>query len=80
MALDKELETYQNKLPELDAHEGKFVLIQGETVIGIYAAYEDALKAGYEHCGIDKPFLVKQIRSVEHVQIITRILDLVCRI
>ena len=31
MALEKELETYKTKLPELKAHEGKYVLIQART-------------------------------------------------
>jgi hypothetical protein len=30
MALEKELKTYREKLPELKAHEGKFVLIHGD--------------------------------------------------
>ena len=71
MALEKELETYKNKLPELKAHEGKYVLIQGESVIDIFASYEDALKAGYKQFGV-KPFLVKQILTVEPVFHFTR--------
>jgi hypothetical protein len=66
MALEKELETYKNKLPELKAHEGKFVLIQGEHVVDTFTSYEDALKEGYKRFGI-KPFLVKQILAIEPV-------------
>jgi len=32
MALEKELETYRNKLAELAQHEGKYVLIHGDKV------------------------------------------------
>ena len=34
MALEKELETYKNKLPELPANEGKYVLIPCHTSLG----------------------------------------------
>jgi len=71
MALEKELETYKNKLPELKEHEGKFVLIHGDTVVDYFAAYEDALKAGYQQFKLE-PFLVKQISAVETVQHVTR--------
>lgn len=71
MALEKELETYRKKLPELKEQEGKFVLIQGETVVDFFAAYEDALKAGYQHFKLE-PFLVKQVSSTEAVQYVTR--------
>jgi hypothetical protein len=71
MALEKELATYQAKLPELLAHEGKFVLIHGEDVAGLWDTYEDALKAGYERFKLDA-FLVKRIQGVEQVQFFTR--------
>jgi len=78
MALEKELQTYKDNLSTLDADEGKFVLIQGEDIVGIYTAYEDALKAGYEKFGVNTPFLVKKIQVVEQVQVITRFLDASC--
>lgn len=71
MALEKELETYKNKLPELKQHEGKFVLIKGEDVVDTFATYEDAIKEGYQKFGLE-PFLVKQIQSIEQVQVISR--------
>jgi hypothetical protein len=72
MALDKELETYRQKLPELKADEGKFVLIQGSTVVGTYTSYEDAVKEGYTRFGHNGSFLVKQIQAIEQVHFITR--------
>ena len=71
MALEKELQTYKAKLPELVANEGKFVLIQGEEVVDVYGTYEDAIKAGYDKFKLG-PFLVKQIQSVEQIQFISR--------
>jgi hypothetical protein len=77
MVLEREIKTYKEKLPELQANEGKFVVICGDTVSGIFDSYQDALAAGYERCGIT-PFLVKQISSVEVLASFTRDLDL-CR-
>ena len=77
MALEKELETYKRKLPELISEEGKFVLIKGDDVCDTFTSYEDALKEGYKRFGLE-PFLVKQIYAIEQVQLITRLLDLPC--
>jgi len=71
MALEKELETYKKNLPELKAHEGKFVLIQGENVVDFFSSYDDALKEGYKKFKLT-PFLVKQISAVEPVFYLTR--------
>lgn len=73
MALEKELETYKNKLSEMKAQEGKYVLIQADTVVDTFTSYEDAMKEGYSRFGLDKPFLVKQIRALEQVQFISRL-------
>jgi hypothetical protein len=74
MPLEKELETYKAKLPELKANEGKFVLIKGDQVIDFYSSYEDAIKEGYAKFKLE-PFMVKQIQSFEQVQFISRFVD-----
>jgi hypothetical protein len=74
MALEKELEAYKSKLPELTASEGKFVLIHGDQVVGIFDTYADAIKEGYEKFGLE-PFLVKQIQAIERVQFVSRLVD-----
>jgi hypothetical protein len=79
MALERELETFRRKLPELMAEEGKFALIHEDDLVGVFAAYEDALSAGYKQFGLN-PFLVQKIQSVEQVQFVTRLLDTPCRI
>lgn len=71
MALERELETYRQKLPELLADEGKFVLIHGDEVVDVFGTYEDAIKEGYGKFRL-APFLVKQIQSVEQVHFISR--------
>lgn len=72
MALEQELRTYQAHLPELRANEGKFVLIHKDRVIDTFVAYEDALKRGYQECGLD-PFLVKRINTHEAAHLVTRL-------
>ena len=77
MALDRELETYKNKLSELKANEGKFVLIKGTDVVDTFDSYEDAIKEGYKKFKLE-PFLVKQIHSIEKIQFITRFVTPIC--
>jgi hypothetical protein len=64
--LDREWAAYVAKLPELQMQSGKFVLIKGDEVSGIFDSYRDALIAGYERFQLE-PFLVKQIAVVEKV-------------
>jgi hypothetical protein len=75
--LQKEVETYNAKLPELLGSIGKFVLIKGNTIEGIFDTYADALKIGYERFKL-APFMVKQIAPAEQVQFFTRELDPEC--
>lgn len=71
MALEAEIATYKEKLPELAANEGKFVLIHGTEIVDTYGTYEDAIKEGYARFKLE-PFLVKQIQSIEQIQFISR--------
>ena len=71
MSLEQEMQTYERELPHLLPQEGKFALVHGSDVAGVYDTYDDALKAGYEKYGLG-PFLVKRIQAVEQVQYFTR--------
>ena len=65
--LKSELETYNRNKQQLVAQgEGRFVVIHGDEIAGIWGTYEDALQAGYERFGLT-PFLVKQIEALERV-------------
>jgi len=75
--LSIELNTYETKLPTLIGQQGKFVLIKGEEIAGIYDSYEDALKIGYQKFKLD-PFLVKQISVTGQVLSFTRELGTAC--
>lgn len=79
MALEKELETYKQKLPELKADEGKFVLIHGTEIVRTFSTYEDAMKEAYASYGPNGSFLVKQIQGIEQAHFISRFFE-PCRI
>jgi len=59
--LSRELKTYEeNFVSLLGAHEGKFVLIHGEKIVGTFDSQMDAIACGYREFG-NVPFLVKQV-------------------
>ncbi|MBL8268542.1 hypothetical protein [Steroidobacter sp.] len=68
----EEIDTYFRHLPALLQQQGKFALIKGKDVAGIFDSYRDALTAGYQRFKLT-PFLVKQIAAVERVGILPRI-------
>jgi len=71
-SFDLELTTYEREKERLlSASEGKYVVIRGDTIAGVWDTYEDALRAGYRQFGLE-PFLVKQIRRIEQVYYFTR--------
>ncbi|MEK6798389.1 MAG: hypothetical protein AABZ12_05465 [Planctomycetota bacterium] len=74
MALERELKTYQRELANLLQHEGRFVLVHGSEVAGVFDTYDDAIRAGYDKYGLD-PFLVKRVEAIEQIQSFTRPLD-----
>ncbi len=70
--LARELATYEQHKNELvSTNEGKFVLIHGDEIAGVWDTYKDALAAGYKQFGME-PFLVKQIQGIERVLFFTR--------
>jgi hypothetical protein len=71
MALEQENKTYAARLDELLPHVGKFVLIHDDEVVDVYAAYEDALKAGYGRFGLGG-FMVRRIEQPETSHYLTR--------
>ena len=73
MPLDSELATYAEKQDELEAHQGKFVLVHGDCIVEIFDTYADAISHGYRLYGVREPFLVKRIEIPETAQTITRL-------
>jgi len=63
--LATELKTYQEKFQSLvGTHEGKFVLVHGDRMLGAFDSALDAITWGYRELG-NVPFLVKQVMKVE---------------
>jgi hypothetical protein len=62
----QEIATYRSRLPELLAHEGQFVLIKGDQVIGFFGDASAAIREGYRRFGL-VPLLVKRITAIEPV-------------
>ena len=63
--LRSELEYFEAHRAELvRAARGKYALVKGEHLGGIYEDRNDAIRAGYEKFG-NEPFLVKEILEVD---------------
>jgi hypothetical protein len=77
--LAKETAAYERMLPVLMNDEGKFALIFGDNLIGVFAAYDEALRAGYEKAKL-APFLVRRISGAETLAYFSRDIDHACRI
>jgi hypothetical protein len=60
-----------HKAELLRDHEGKYVVIRGDAIVGIRATYEEALEVGYDRFGLE-PFFVKELLSEDPVILITR--------
>lgn len=62
MALEKEINTFTKELPALlKGSEGRFALVVGDHLEGVFDSYADAMQQGYKVAGLDHPFLVKKI-------------------
>lgn len=67
MQFEKELETYEKNRDRLVAEsEGKYVVIRGDEIAGVWSTYPDALAEGYKRYKLE-PFLVRRIEGVETI-------------
>jgi hypothetical protein len=64
MALEREMETYRRELPRLLDRQGKFMVVHGEAVAGVYETFDEALRAAYTLFKLE-PFLIKEIQAEE---------------
>lgn len=66
--LDRELSTFNAHLRELVAESlGKYAVVAEDRILGVWGSYEEALAAGYDAIGVDRPFLVRQVATSEPV-------------
>ncbi len=71
-AFEQELAAYEKQKKTLLAgSEGKYALVIGDAIEGVWGTYEDALQQGYKLRGLE-PFLVKKIENPEIVHFFTR--------
>ena len=76
MALEKELQFFaENKTKWLKAHFGKFVLVKGSELIGVYDNAETAIAEGAKRFGAES-FLVRKLNEEKDVYIPTLALGL----
>lgn len=65
MALETEIERYNELLPELlPANEGKFAVIKGRDLIGVFDDMDVGYRAALDKYGITN-FLLRPIRAVQ---------------
>ena len=66
MSLEKEIETYDRLLPALMRYEGRFVVVHGDKVVGVFPDRDTALEAGYRASTV--AFLCRQILAEQPVR------------
>lgn len=64
-----ELTTYRDRLPELLAREGEYVVIKGRDVVGIFPTRQGAIREAIGEFG-DQPALVKKIVAREPLAVL----------
>ena len=70
--LSAELQLFEQHRHEWSrSHPGAYVAIQDEAVEGFFGDYAEALKAGLQKFGAQRPFLVKQIWITEPVYLVS---------
>lgn len=62
MPLERELATFKGHFDEwLQTHPGKFVLVVGEELVGVFDTPKQAYEAGIQRFG-NIPMLIRQVR------------------
>jgi hypothetical protein len=65
MALEIEIERYKELLPELlQSSEGKFAVIKGRDLIGVFDDMDEGYRAALDKYGVTN-FLLRPVRAVE---------------
>src|SRR5438132_1197411 len=68
-----EINTYMREVPQLlrDGHDGRFALISGDQLIGLWDTHADAMQAGYDQFGVDGRFIAQKIDSRYYERFLT---------
>jgi hypothetical protein len=64
--IEAEWDTFRRELPRLlaEGHHGRYALVKGDHVAGVWDTQRDALQAGYEKFGL-VTFMVQPILAVD---------------
>ncbi len=64
----REIQTFHRELPRLlaEGHEGKWALIKGDEVIGLYATFDEGCRAGWDRYDVQQ-FMVQPVREWQPV-------------
>jgi hypothetical protein len=67
MVFERETQAYLREKERLLAkgERGRFALVKGDEVIGVWDTARDAAQAGYEKFGVREPFMVKEVQAEE---------------
>jgi hypothetical protein len=78
--LSTEWDVYRREVGRLlaEGHEGRWILIKGEEILGIFDKREDASTLGYKRFLLDG-FLVHQIQTRERIYRVAPIYWMSCR-
>jgi len=57
---EKFFEDHVTEWCEKENHEGKWALIKGRKLVGVYEEYDEAVRQGFERFGLE-PFMISQI-------------------
>lgn len=69
--LEVESEFFEQHRKEwFEHHAGKIVVIHGTTLHGFYDTYETALYVGYDKCGTESSFLIKEVLLEDRIETI----------
>jgi hypothetical protein len=67
MAFEVEIERYNELLPELlHASQGKFVVIKGRELLGVFDTNDEAYGAGLDRYGLTS-FLLRPVRETQQM-------------
>jgi len=78
MTLERETKAYERLLhSELASEVGRYAVVAGDDLLGVYDSYNDALAAGYKVRGLES-FLVQRVSTVETVAYFTRDFGMQC--
>jgi hypothetical protein len=65
----REVQTFQRELPRLlaEGHEGKWALIKGDEIIGLFPTMDEGYRVGLERFLLQKPFILQPVREWQPV-------------